>query len=352
MSYSPLVSVIMPVFNAEKFLRESIPSILAQTYKNFEFIILDDGSTDSSVSISSHYAARDSRIKLHISKTNLGITRILNKGVAIAKGTYIARMDADDISFSTRLEKQVEFLHNHPEHILVGTSVELFFGNQKPSGIQPLLYSSHAELKINSLFYCPFFHPSIMVKADIIKTAPYDENYPRAEDYELWTRLLRKNPCANLNEVLLYYRMHPQQKTQTETNTLLSFVSRLHQKQFDYYRIKYNSEDLEIHQFIPGSNTTPLSLEQLQLLDKWLKKLYLQLLENNDFDNKYLDVIFQNTWKNICKKGKQNGLKTFFLFKKGFFYKKDNKSTFLFYFISHHYFKAFHFVYLKAIGKR
>lgn len=342
----PLVSVIMPVHNGERYLSEAIESILNQTYKNIEFIILNDGSTDATASILSHYEAKE-RINVHQFEKNRGIIEVLNEGISLAKGKYIARMDADDISLSTRFEKQVEFLENHPNHALVGCKIELVFGGRKPSGIYPQLYSSSEKLRISSLFYCPFSHPTIMMRTSIAQELGYRSSYIKTEDYELWNRLLQHHLAANLEERLLFYRMHPSQETQVRKDILLSNLKRLHQEHLNRYNIEYIKEDLDTHLLIPGSNTIPLDSQQLWAINNWLKKLHSQLQEQKCFSHQYLDTVFQDTWSRVCKKGKQQGLKTYFLFKKGFFYKKKERNLFLFYFLSHPFFTPLHLIYLK-----
>ncbi|MGK0390344.1 MAG: glycosyltransferase involved in cell wall biosynthesis [Maribacter sp.] len=344
---NPLVSVIMPVYNGERYLSEAIESILNQTYENIEFIILDDGSTDASPRILSDFELHDKRIQVHSFKENRGIIDVLNEGITLAKGEYLARMDADDISLPTRLEKQVAFLEYNPDYLLVGCKIELLFGQRQPSGIYPQLYSSSDELRISSLFYCPFSHPTVMMKTNIAKAFGYNSGYHKVEDYELWTRLLQYYFCANLEERLLYYRMHASQETQVRKDILLSNLNRLHQEQFDRYDIQYTREDLAIHLLIPGSNTIPLNLMQLSSINKWLKELHTQLLKKRAFKHQYLDAIFYDTWNSVCKKGKQHGLKTYYLLKRGHFYKKDKKSLFLFYLLSHAAFTPLHRIYLK-----
>src|SRR4051812_26679567 len=123
MAASPTVSVLMAVYNGEQYLREAVNSILSQTFKDFEFIIIDDGSTDRSPELLASYARADSRVKL-ISRPNKGLTKSLNEGLHAARGEFVARMDGDDISLPERFERQVSYLREHPEVVLVGSRVE------------------------------------------------------------------------------------------------------------------------------------------------------------------------------------------------------------------------------------
>ncbi len=197
----PLVSVIMPVYNAENYLREAIESILNQTYTNFEFIIIDDNSTDNSLKIIQSY--NDPRIKLLQNNTNLGVTKTLNIGLKNARGKYIARMDADDISLPTRLEKQVDFLLKNQDYCLIGSYYQLI----EDKYIVKLPVSDES-IRANMIFHNPFCHPSVMFDNELLRIENifYNEQLKFAQDEDLWYRLSKFGKLYNLPEVLLYYR--------------------------------------------------------------------------------------------------------------------------------------------------
>ncbi len=199
----PLVSVIMAVYNAQEFLNIAIDSILLQTYRNFELIIIDDGSTDQSPNIIAYY--KDPRIK-YLRQKNKGLSASLNKGIKQAKGQYIARMDSDDISYSTRFEKQVRFLEKNPDVAMVGTSFDFI---DEDSGITGKAYSlsRSQDLKIEFLTRNPFGHGTVMIRRDvIIDSGGYDINQP-IEDYELWWRISKKHKVANIPDFLYGWRI-------------------------------------------------------------------------------------------------------------------------------------------------
>jgi glycosyltransferase involved in cell wall biosynthesis len=202
----PLISVVMPVYNAEKYLTEAIESILEQTYEYFEFIIINDGSTDSSSIIIDSYAEIDSRIR-HVKNKNQGISLSLNDGINIAKGEFIARMDADDISLSTRFEEQVKFMENNPEIGVCGTWAKLIGDIKDGEYNRPP--SNHDELKIRLLFSVCFVHPSVMMRRSLlIKTNNlYDPNFTSAQDYDLWSRLETHTNFSNIPKTLIKYRV-------------------------------------------------------------------------------------------------------------------------------------------------
>lgn len=203
---NPLVSVIMSVYNGEKYLRESIESILGQTFKDFEFIIINDGSTDKSENIIKSF--NDPRIKL-ISRSNKGLVASLNEGIEKSLGKYIARMDSDDISESERLEKQINFLKSNPDISVVGSWAKKI--NENSQIIEEMNYppAKNKEIKKYSLFHNPFIHPSIMFKKEIIKKIGlYNPFFKNAEDYEFWSRVLASFQVANLPLSLLRYRIN------------------------------------------------------------------------------------------------------------------------------------------------
>ena len=205
MNTTPLVSVIMPLYNAEAYLKEAIDSILAQSYTNFELIILNDGSSDRSEEICQSY--KDTRIRYYFHK-NIGLAGTLNKGLELSTGTYIARQDQDDIAHNDRFGKQVNYLEKHPSVLLLGTRAKVFsdtvdFIKLHDHATQP------AVLKFDLLFDNPFVHSTIMFrKKDSDEIGGYNTDRSYFEDYELWSRFAQKGAVANLPDVLLDYRHH------------------------------------------------------------------------------------------------------------------------------------------------
>lgn len=205
------VTVLMPVYNAEKYLDEAICSILDQTFTDFEFLIIDDGSTENSINIISSYS--DSRIRFVKNEQNVGISRTLNRGIELASSDLIARMDADDISLPERLQKQYEYLMNHPECGLVSTHVE----NISEDGKSLWFYQPDGRFAyFNLTFLCWIYHPSVMYRRQAVTdSGMYPLSY--AEDYRLWCKLIRRYKIYNLPEILLKYRV----TRQSTSNTVL-----------------------------------------------------------------------------------------------------------------------------------
>jgi glycosyltransferase involved in cell wall biosynthesis len=211
---SPLVSVVMPVYNGKKFLCEAIDSILKQTYRNFELIIIDDGSTDNSSELIGKYS--DERIRFHQNKTNRGIVYSLNKGIELASGKYIARMDADDVSLPHRLQKQVAYLETNPQCIVLSSYIDLM--DEKGEPLLPWFAERAARTpeQIYKMMVdeCCIAHPSVMMRAGDLPKPTY-LNVPGAEDWDLWLRVLRKGPVIHkIVEPLVKYRVHDSSITQ------------------------------------------------------------------------------------------------------------------------------------------
>jgi glycosyltransferase involved in cell wall biosynthesis len=208
----PLVSVVMPVCNADRFLAQAIESVLGQNFVDFEFIVVDYGSTDNSKPIISSYAGGDSRIKFHeVPPCVLPAAR--NAGCFLARGRYIAVMDADDVSLPDRLSREVGYMESHPQVALLGGAVEWV----DPSG-RPFHVFRHptesGKLKSEMATHCTFWHPTVIVRTEAFRAVGgYRPAFVCAHDYDLELRLAEKFDCANLEEIVLKYRVHPWQLT-------------------------------------------------------------------------------------------------------------------------------------------
>lgn len=216
----PLVSVAMVVRNVDRFLSESIGSILSQTFTDFEFVIVDFGSTDNSKSIISSYAARDSRMKLH--EIDQGYTEARNAAASLAQGKYIAIMDADDVSVPSRLMWEVALLEAHPDVGLVGGATEWIDAKGREWGIHHNPTEDH-EIRLAFDVYHPFFHPTLLIRRSVFEqVGGYRTQLTPAEDYDLTMRMSEHCKCANLKQVVLKYRIHShQQSLQRKTQQTL-----------------------------------------------------------------------------------------------------------------------------------
>lgn len=204
---NPLVSVLMAVYNGDSYLCESIDSILAQTFSNFEFVIIDDGSNDATWKILSSYAIRDQRIRIFKNHRNLGLASSLNKGLGISKAPYVARMDADDWSFPDRLQIQFEFMRNNLDVAVCGAWIQEY-----ESGEIWRYPVNHADIVTNLLFNNAIAHPVAMINMSRLNTMAngYDESLISSQDYSLWEKIVSNNSglLANIPQPLLRYRTH------------------------------------------------------------------------------------------------------------------------------------------------
>jgi hypothetical protein len=203
---SPLVSIIMPVRNGERYLQQAMSSILAQSLAEFELIIINDGSTDGTRAILSNY--HDPRI-IVVDQPQEGLVFSLNFGLAMARGQYIARMDCDDICFPRRIEKQIAFLGKHPEVGILGTACMIIDSSGRQLHLKKWPTNSIA-LRWASLIDTPFAHPTVVMVRSVLTDNKllYDQDCHAVEDYDLWVRLLNHTNGNNLCEALLYYRLH------------------------------------------------------------------------------------------------------------------------------------------------
>ncbi len=208
MGVDPLISVVMPVYNGQRYLREAVKSITTQTHGDFEFIVIDDGSTDDSPAILRTFAKEDARIRI-ISRPNTGLVGALNDGFAEARGQLIARMDADDISLPQRLERQLRFLKDTPDCVAAGSSHLIITSDGDVIGEMPAESDPDRISEALLAGTSPLAHPTMMIRAEALKQAGgYRAEYAHAEDYDLWLRLDEIGQLRNVPEILFKYRWH------------------------------------------------------------------------------------------------------------------------------------------------
>jgi glycosyltransferase involved in cell wall biosynthesis len=241
---SPRVTVLMPVYNAEQYLKSAIDSILNQTFQDFEFLIIDDGSTDTSQAIISSYT--DPRIRSIHEQKNRGIAAALNKGFDLAQGEYIARMDSDDISLPHRLETQVRFMDSHSE---VGVSGTWIKKKKNWFSVTERMPTDHEHIAALLLFVNPLRHPTIMLRTSVIRSQAlyYSDQFPHAEDYELWTRMISLSRFAIIPKPLLLYRIHHDQITQSDKHVHES-IRAIHRRELESWGLHPLPQELDVHQ--------------------------------------------------------------------------------------------------------
>ena len=284
-----LVSVVMPAYNAEKFIKESIDSILNQTYRNFELIIINDGSQDSTDKIVKEYT--DSRIRYLLNTRNLGIACTLNTGLGNARGKYIMRLDSDDIASVDRIEIQVEYMENHPDIAVLGCGMRTFGRGFEPYDMIPSCEPD--QIKIESLFFCPISHPSVMLRSSLVDEGfLYNPTYERIEDYELWDRIFNKHKIAALSKILVKYRLHPGQVTQKYLNEISDQLMKLRRRQLE--RLNISPTDKELHIMIDSATSKNEFDVLIAIFKKIIDQNEVKQIYNETLLKQYLYEVFRN----------------------------------------------------------
>ncbi|UCH96417.1 MAG: glycosyltransferase [Candidatus Aminicenantes bacterium] len=298
----PEITVLMSVYNGEKFLEEAIESILNQSLENFEFLIIDDGSTDKSPEIIKSY--RDTRIKLIQNNKNSGLVRNLNRGIARARGKYIARMDADDISLPTRLEEQYKFMESHRNIAVCGTWVT-FIGAKIDALENNVLKnpSNPEEIRCWFLFNCVLKHPTVIIRKEVLDREGYlySEAFNRAEDYDLWARISGKYDLSNLEKVLLKYRVHPDSISQVHMEENIKQANEIRKSQLLELGINPSAKEIELHFELTRLFRKEFPFQRLWEANEWLQKIYHYNKKRNLYDDGTLLKVLSAKFAAITK---------------------------------------------------
>lgn len=293
MDHTPIVSVVMPVYNAAEYLGEAVDSILGQTFGDFEFIIINDGSTDGSGEILDRYQQSDDRVRV-IHQENSGVAATLKRGLESARGKYVARMDSDDISLPNRLEKQVAFMESHPEVGVCGTACRLFGDS---SGVT-MPKTESEEIKSWLLFGPCMAHPTVIMRRDLIvkHNLYYNMEFKQAEDYELWIRFSQYCEMANIPEPLLLYRVRDKQATTEFRSEVCRWSGLVHKMAIGSLGIEPTDEELDLHLSF-HSASFPKSREYVEQFEKWLRKLLEANNNNKVRDGKAFARVLFECWR-------------------------------------------------------
>lgn len=215
-SNNPLVSIVIPVHNGEKYIRESLDSCLGQTYEDIEVIVVDDKSEDKTLSILQEYQQKDQRVKVIPVEKQNGLGNVINIGIKQSKGKYIARMDADDIMYRDRIDKQLQYLESNPNCVAVGGQIDIIDSNSDNIGHRE--YSqNNQDIKNNRFLFQPFAHPAVMLrKSTLEEVGLYPENLWKIEDVKLFLILSTKGEFANLPDTVLKYRITFETESQSK----------------------------------------------------------------------------------------------------------------------------------------
>ncbi len=295
------VAVLLPAYNCEKYLREAIDSILSQSFKDFHFYILNDGSTDTTEEIILSYS--DKRINYIKNESNKGLIYTLNKGLELIQADYLLRMDADDIAMPERITKQVAFMEQYKDIIVCGTQTRCF-GDVNAETSLPLC---HDEIKTGLLFTNCIAHPTVILRLNRIKQyqLKYDSDFIHIEDYELWVRVAKLGKLANMNEQLLNYRMEGQNITINNWSTRELGWKKVYQKLFTELAISVNEENLKLHIQLSGNSQ---SISKVAVLKSYSKMLIDKNRITNIYKTEQLNKTIRQLWKPLFFKVVENGI--------------------------------------------
>lgn len=238
-----ILTVIMPVYNGEKYLEEAIDSILNQTFTDFRLLVLNDNSTDRTSEILKAYEDKDHRVDVINKTKNEGPANLRNEGIEIAQTEFIALMDADDIALPTRFEKQLEVFKNHPNIGVCGTWFTFFGDREKliKHAVQP------EDLKVQFLSSCGIGNPTVMFRKSAIKDFRFEHQFVPAEDYGLWSEVIRVTDFYNIPESLLNYRWHPNNISQTKEENLRKANALIRKRQLQHFGINSDKSNVDVY---------------------------------------------------------------------------------------------------------
>lgn len=286
---SPKVSILTSVYKSEVLIRPAIESVLNQTFKDFEWVIINDATPDNSIAIIEEY--NDPRVKIIHNNENLGLPASLNKGIELCKGQYIARMDTDDICYPNRLEEQVKFMEANPDIAIAGSWVSLT-GDKKGIWKTPI---SHEEIKCKLIFSNAIAHPSVIIRSSELKkhSFKYDEKLKRIQDYDLWVRAAQKLRLANIPQPLLYYRIDDNAKSEEVIEWAKQIMFNIRAFQLNTLGVNLTKEENKNIHFISMGALTKVNT-------KVLANIFSRIIIANNrkevFSSKYLEKIIGRIW--------------------------------------------------------
>ncbi|QNF34987.1 glycosyltransferase family 2 protein [Adhaeribacter swui] len=303
------VTVLMAVYNGEAYIHQSVSSVLQQTFKNFELLIINDGSTDDSIKIVESF--NDPRIRIIHNEKNLGLVSTRNKGLREARGEYIAILDCDDLALKARLKIQVDFLDSHPDCGLVSSNIIIIDSNNNQ--VKTIKYTGSSEYIKAQLFFNNYIaQSSVMIRKKALKGIIYRDEFPPAEDYDLWVRLAEIAKFKIIQQNLTYYRVHDSNISITKAKVADEAVKKILLYQLRELGITPTEKEFDLHIKVAGFKVER-SLEFIEHSKNWLIKIYEANLRNNKFPITAFHKVILERYMVICGNS-GTGLKGFFKF--------------------------------------
>ncbi len=298
---TPELSIIIPVFNREKYIEETVLSLLAQSFDDFELIIIDDGSTDNSLRIINSF--RDPRIKIIENYQNKGIVYSRNAGLKLAKGNFIAPFDSDDIALPDKFEKQIKFLKENPDFGMVGSWVKLIDSKGKPLKKRWKLNAAPESIPANLLFRNYFAQPAVVIRKEAIPKGGYKTGFDVGEDYRMWVDIVKMYKAYNLPEYLVCCRQHDENISYGNEMKNIKYERLIYSYLFNQLKITVDDKVLNSILLIKNDNTIKKK-EQLSAIED----LLILILEQNNklavYNQKQLNKVVLNRWLKVCLKSK------------------------------------------------
>ena len=318
------ISIVMPVYNGGAYLRESIESLLNQTYGDFELLVVNDGSADESGSIIRSF--RDSRIRLVEHERNQGIVASLNDGISLSRGIYIARMDQDDIALPGRLERQILFMEDHPGVGAVGSWVRTLGDPEERTLRYP---SGPEEIRCRLFFENAMAHSTLFLRKRVIEESRlrYRDSYQGAEDYDLWVRISEMSRLENLQEVLLLYRLHPGQMTRRSEFSPDRMADKVRAGQISKLGIIPTEEELDLH-FKMCRQEYQATFDFVARAEKWFLKLTNANAGTGIYPVERFELECARRWFFICTGSSNLGLSVWSQYRRSSLKKFGSSSRF------------------------
>ena len=302
----PRLSIVMPFYNTENFIKETIESLLNQTFKDFELIVVDDGSTDKSPEIISSF--KDPRIKLIQNEQRKGIVYSRNKGLSEANGEFYAPFDSDDIALPHKFERQIQFLQDHSDFGLIGSWTRMIDKDGKLLKKKWKLKASPQAIPSILLFRSYFGQPSVVMRRKAVPDEGYTEGFEIGEDYRMWVDVTRKWKVWNLQEYLTYYRIHEKSITQSNLELYSECELKLYKYIYAGLEIIINEHNCSLLRIIKNDS----EISEVNLL-KEIENFLLLIIEQNKrlklYDQNQLERVIFNRWLKVCYKSRRHSYK-------------------------------------------
>ena len=304
-----LLSIIMPAYNAEKFISQAIQSILDQTYNNFELIIINDGSTDKTKNIIESFD--DKRIRYFENERNEGIVFSRNKGLKLAQGEYIGMLDADDIAYSKKFEEQITFLEQNKDFGMLGSWAN--FIDEEGVGLPGnwKLKAPPEMIPAIMLFKNYFLQSAVVYRKQCINQYSFREGFDILEDYLVWMEIIRKHKVWNLQKYLIKYRVHSGGVTKMHQEERLEKEKKVFRLQLMELGIDATEQEIELHLLIRDDKPIT-NIATLKSIEKWLLKINEQNKSTKTYDQQMLAKVIFNRWLKVCAKAKSLHFKMFY----------------------------------------